>query len=277
MKLHEANAWDSTAKDYEATATPITFHFASTSIEQSGAKSDIENKKDLKILDIGAATGELGLEVSRISKLNNSKLKFFTTDFSSGMIKIATEKAKEFPDKIECLVMDGAKLEFKDEEFDYIFSMFAFFLFPERKKSINEMYRVLKVGGKVALSLWTYNEFGAACFGTVKRSGLSMGDFNFKPLKDKETLVQEMTDAGFKDIQLIDDENVTLHDVNDIDKFITEAISNPMYQQMLNGKSDDEVKNFVEKFKEELLEKYVSEDGKSLKFVTKALIGIGSK
>jgi SAM-dependent methyltransferase len=59
------------------------------------------------------------------------------------------------PERLEVLHMDALELEFEDESFDAIFSSSSvehFGDFPEARRSVEEMFRVLRPGGVAALS-----------------------------------------------------------------------------------------------------------------------------
>ena len=274
--FQNSSSWDNTATDYDSASKDITFHYASKSFDLSGAKEEIQKEKNLKILDIGCGTGDLGIAIAQFSKNIKSDLKIYSTDFSKGMIDRATEKSKTFS-QIECLIMDGQKLEFKDEEVDFTFSMFAFFFFPNRKKCLDEMYRVLKPKGKVVLSIWTKNHFGEFLFATIKRCNIQMEKPSYVPVKDKEMLISEMTEAKFQNIETFEAENLTTYNAEEIDVIIKGLMSNPMYTSIVSKMNSEELKNFIETLKDEILKNYTTEDGKTIKFVTKALIGIGNK
>lgn len=51
-------------------------------------------------------------------------------------------------------VMDAEHLEFPGESFDVVFCSFAIFFFPQLERALSEMIRVLRPGGRVAVSTW---------------------------------------------------------------------------------------------------------------------------
>lgn len=50
--------------------------------------------------------------------------------------------------------MDAENLQFSDASFDFIFCGFGLFFFPRLERALAEMRRVLRPGGKLAVSLW---------------------------------------------------------------------------------------------------------------------------
>lgn len=54
----------------------------------------------------------------------------------------------------KALQMDAEKLDFPDSSFDYVLCGLAIPFFSDSLESINEMYRVLKNGGRIGLSTW---------------------------------------------------------------------------------------------------------------------------
>lgn len=95
-----------------------------------------------KILEIGIGSGACLKYYKKDSDLTG-------IDFSIGMLNLAKEKAINLNFKnVKLLEMDIENMSFKNETFDSIFSSCVFCTIPNPKKGINEVYRVLKVGGK---------------------------------------------------------------------------------------------------------------------------------
>ena len=126
------------------------------------------NGDDL-ILDIAAGTGEPGLTIA--SKLNGGKV--VITDLADDMLQIAKEKAASRGiTNIETRACDVSELPFADNSFDAISCRFGFMFFPDMQMAANEMYRVLKPGGKIATSVWGIPEknfWVTAIMGTINR------------------------------------------------------------------------------------------------------------
>jgi ubiquinone/menaquinone biosynthesis C-methylase UbiE len=55
---------------------------------------------------------------------------------------------------VEVMLMDGEDLRFPDGSFDRVLAGFCLFFFPRRELALAEMRRVLKPGGRLALSTW---------------------------------------------------------------------------------------------------------------------------
>ncbi len=103
------------------------------------------------ILDIAAGTGEPGLTIAGM--LQGGKVTI--TDLSPDMIEIAKEKAALLGVRnIETAACDVCELPFPDNKFDAISCRFGFMFFPDMQLAANEMFRVLKPGGRIATSVW---------------------------------------------------------------------------------------------------------------------------
>lgn len=97
-----------------------------------------------KVLEVGVGTGK------NIPYYDIDNLKLTAIDFSVGMLDIAKEKrVKMGLDDLELIEMDVEDLKFDDGSFDTIVSTFVFCTVPDPKKGLQELYRVLKPGGKV--------------------------------------------------------------------------------------------------------------------------------
>lgn len=96
------------------------------------------------ILDIGCGTGRALREFAAI--IDSGRL--VGVDISDRMIEEAVHKAAGIRN-LEFHVGSADHLPFDDESFDHVTSMNAFHHFPDQRKALKEMVRVLKKGGSV--------------------------------------------------------------------------------------------------------------------------------
>lgn len=113
--------------------------------------ASIEPSGNNKILDIASGTGEPGLTIA--SMLDGGTVTM--TDLSPDMLEIAKDNAQQRGIyNIETIACDVCELPFEDNSFDAISCRFGFMFFPDMQLAANEMYRVLKTGGRVATAVW---------------------------------------------------------------------------------------------------------------------------
>jgi len=112
----------------------------------------LEIKEDDFVLDIAAGTGEPGLTIAAIVK--NGKV--VGTDLAEEMLHLANANAATKGLKnYSTQVADVCKLPFADNTFTKISCRMGFMFFPDMQLATNEMYRVLKPGGKVVVAVWS--------------------------------------------------------------------------------------------------------------------------
>ncbi len=121
-------------------------------------------------------------------------------DFSNAAITIATANV---PDA-KFHACDAQSLPFNDNTFDAVTCGFGIIHIPEPDKALSEMHRVLKPGGRVAISLWESpnpkNGFGLL-FGSIRANadmdpGLPHGP-DFFQFSDPERLTHALMEVGF--------------------------------------------------------------------------------
>lgn len=115
------------------------------------AMSLVKVKPNETILDIGSGRGEI------VFLSANSGAKVTAIDHSKSSIDLINDKLKQYPLKrgsITPIVMDAQKLLFNSESYDKIFFLEILeHLYPDEvTRSLNEMVRVLKPGGKIVIS-----------------------------------------------------------------------------------------------------------------------------
>ena len=102
-----------------------------------------------KILDLGSGAGR------HLFSIKDGKM--YLADFSKEMIKYAKEKAKEKNIDAEFSVEDFTKLSYPDNFFDGAICTAVLHCIEgeeNRKKVVEELYRVLKVNARVKVDVW---------------------------------------------------------------------------------------------------------------------------
>jgi len=99
--------------------------------------------KGKSVLEIGVGNGKTLKSIIRMSPES-----VIAIDISSEAVKIAR---KLFPNGVEIMESDVLDMPFKENEFDIIVCYYILnnLLEKERKKAMNELFRVTKKGGKV--------------------------------------------------------------------------------------------------------------------------------
>jgi ubiquinone/menaquinone biosynthesis C-methylase UbiE len=215
-----------------------------------------------KILDVATGTG---IVARRVAEAVGPSGAVTALDINPGMLAVA--KKSPAPDKpaIEWVEGDAQKLPFPDRKFNAVFCQEAMQFFPDRKKAVREMYRVLAPGGRVALSSWRapeHNPYGIEFAKVVekkvsaKAAAETRSPFGWD---DKEEMVQMLKSAGFKKVRA---EAVTI-DMKEAD--LRRFVINDLLSYPTTGKA---IANWSDKDKEALvdeilkaLEKYKTDDG----------------
>ena len=96
------------------------------------------------------------------------------TDIADHMLDVAKEKAvRNNILNVEFMVCDACELPFDNNIFDAVSCRFGFMFFPDMQMAANEIYRVLKPGGRFAATVWDIPEknfWVTATMGTIMRN-----------------------------------------------------------------------------------------------------------
>lgn len=116
-------------------------------ILDSSRKKSIEQlniDKESKVLIIGCGTGldlkhlPVGCDIT-------------ATDITPKMVELTKSRNKKLGHNLNAVVMDGHKLDFNSEEFDFVLLHLIISVIPNPYACIKEAERVLKLGGKIAV------------------------------------------------------------------------------------------------------------------------------
>ena len=111
------------------------------------AVNQLTDDRNPKVLDIATGTGDVAFKLH--SLLPQSLITGI--DLSEGMLEVAREKLKKLPVKEQELIAfgkgDSLSMPFHDNEFDLVTVAYGVRNFSDLRKGINEMRRVLSLGG----------------------------------------------------------------------------------------------------------------------------------
>ncbi len=104
------------------------------------------------ILELAAGVGDTGLAAA--SRLGDSG-RLISTDFSEQMVAAAGRRAEELGvSNVECRRMDAERMDLDDDSIDGVVCRWGYMLMADPAAALRETRRVLRPGGRVALSVW---------------------------------------------------------------------------------------------------------------------------
>lgn len=175
-RVYESRLWYSTA-------VGLTSGFTLSGEELVDA---VTSKVDAeKVLDVGCGTGKFTRRLARKAD------RVVGVDVSIGMLRRARRYALRDGVEPGYLRADAARLPFPDESFDHVVCAGAFHLFPDKKRALGEIERVLEPGG--GLTLTTLVDRWLAGNAVVQRFLALLGIHVFAP----DELRELVRDAGF--------------------------------------------------------------------------------
>jgi len=154
----ERSGWNTVSKGYEAFFGPLTAQSVDVTLDAAGVIGGCD------VLDVCTGHGVLALAATERGA------KVCAVDFSEAMVAAARRNAPS----VDCRQGDAQDLPYPDNTFDAVVCGYGILHVPEPDRALAEMRRVLRPGGRVAISVWERpspaNGFGLL-LGTVKAHG----------------------------------------------------------------------------------------------------------
>jgi ubiquinone/menaquinone biosynthesis C-methylase UbiE len=146
-KAIEREAYSRKARSYEKYGSAIFENLASPLLEMS------QIRPGEKVLDVACGVGIPSLAAAKLIAPGGSLV---GVDLAPGMVDLARIRAQRLGlSNISFQEADAEQLPFPNESFDAVLCHQGLVHFTDRTKALGEMRRVLKPGGRVALSVWS--------------------------------------------------------------------------------------------------------------------------
>lgn len=256
------------AENYDRYLGPVLF-------EPYGAylASRIEMENLSSVIELACGTGRV---TKHIADVLPSNVEFWATDLSSDMLAINKRRLQS--DRVKYRIEDIQNLSFPDNSFDLAVCQFGTMFLPDKQKGFNEIYRILKPGGKLMCFTWDSTEQNPLFKLLINELMLPYFEDEdntrfFVPflLNDPQQLTGWLDNAGFRDIKV---ETVMLNSgvatVEDIKTGI--YLKHPLGKAM-KDKDLTAFERVGQKFEEEIEKRF----GTNVSFPLSALLTVGVK
>jgi ubiquinone/menaquinone biosynthesis C-methylase UbiE len=146
FKTKDAGSYDPVARTFDRFVTQLSASVAGRMVALARLAPNE------RVLDVGTGTG---LAAFRAAESMGSGGRVVGIDLSNGMLEVARQNGerKGLADRVEFRKMDAESLEFPDATFDAVVSLFALRHFPHPGTALQEMYRILRPGGRLVLAV----------------------------------------------------------------------------------------------------------------------------
>jgi len=191
--------WGAASRGYAEKVAPVMMRtFATTLVD----RLHVDDTSD--VLEVAAGSGALTeMLFPRVKSV-------LATDFAPQMLDVLRERLATWgANNVRCEVMDGQALDLADSSFDAAACSFGLMLFPERDKGFAELCRVVRPGGRVAISGWagpdkfqTFELFLAALNAAFPDMPPPPEPPPVFRLANLDTFRAEMQAAGFQDVEV---------------------------------------------------------------------------
>lgn len=243
------------AENYDFYLGPILFE---PYAKYLASKIDTANVRS--VLEIACGSGRV---TRHIRKTLPANIKFMATDISNDMLNVARRELDK--ENIVFQVEDAQNLSFPDNSFDLVICQFGIMFLPDKKKGFDEIYRVLKPGGKFMFFTWD-STLNMPLFKLLVND-LVVPHFEgedttrfFVPfsLYQPNVLTDWMVNAGFKDVET---NNVILKSGSQTPQSIVDALfrKHPLGRE-ISAKNPAAFEPVAMKFEQEIAVKFGVED-----------------
>ena len=194
FRAFEHTGWNAVSEAYERAIGPLTAQSAEIMLDTAGVAPGCN------VLDVCTGHGVLALAATQRGA------KVCALDFAEAMVAAAHRNVPT----AECRQGDAQDLPYAEDTFDAVVCGYGIIHLPEPDRALVEMRRVLRPGGRVAISVWERpspnNGFGVL-MGAIKAHGrldvpLPHGP-DFFQFGDMDNMKGALAQTGFIDVDAV--------------------------------------------------------------------------
>ena len=194
FRAFEHTGWNAVSEAYERAIGPLTAQSAEIMLDTAGVASGCN------VLDVCTGHGVLALAATQRGA------RVCALDFAEAMVAAAHRNVPT----AECRQGDAQDLPYAENTFDAVVCGYGIIHLPEPDRALVEMRRVLRPGGRVAISIWERpspnNGFGVL-MGAIKAHGrldvpLPHGP-DFFQFGDLDNMKGALAQTGFIDVDAV--------------------------------------------------------------------------
>ncbi len=158
-----------------------------------------------KVLDVACGTGIIARYAAR-------RVGYFGKvtgmDLNPAMLEVARKVSAFFEPAIEFMEGSAEEIPLPESQVDVVLCQQALMFFPNREKALQEMQRVLKPGGRIALNVWRSEEFNPIYANLIvalekhlgaDAANIMRSPFITKSVAEMRSLLEK---AGFRNIRV---------------------------------------------------------------------------
>jgi len=161
---------------------------------------------DGNVLDVGCGTGASALPAARVVGPNGLVI---GVDLAARLLDRARDKAKALGlSNVQFRCGDMTSLGYPDGRFDAVVSVFSIFFVPDMEGLVRELWRMVRPGGKLAVTTWGPRIFEPAYsrwLAAIKRERPDLySAFNpWDRITDVESVRRLLRDGGVSDVEVV--------------------------------------------------------------------------
>ena len=115
-----------------------------------------------RVLDVASGTGNAAIPAAE------RDASVVASDLTPSLLEVGEERAQSMGLKLEWVEADAESLPFPDEDFDVVMSSIGVMFAPHHQAAADELVRVCRPGGRIALLSWTPEGMLGDLFATMK-------------------------------------------------------------------------------------------------------------
>ena len=153
LKARHKKMWES--GDYPSMVETFLLPVGSRLVDACGLG------EGMRVLDVAAGTGNASIPAARTGA------QVTASDLAPALLEAGRQKAESEGVELEWIEADAENLPFEDESFDVVMSCIGAMFAPQHQAVADEMVRVCKPGGTIAMLNWTPEGMIGALFRTM--------------------------------------------------------------------------------------------------------------